>query len=83
MCGKKGILLLLVLLLFASAMSAQDVRLKIAVVGLSNPATLHKSNIGNALVDILVIVLCAIMAGAEGWVGETIWDDPLNWIPCN
>lgn len=32
---------------------AQKVRIKIAVVGLSNPSTLQKSNIGNSLVDIL------------------------------
>jgi curli biogenesis system outer membrane secretion channel CsgG len=40
-------------LLLAQGVAAQDARLKIAVVGLTNPATLGKSNIGNALVDIL------------------------------
>jgi curli biogenesis system outer membrane secretion channel CsgG len=40
-------------LLLATAASAQDVRLKIAVIALSNPSTLHKSNIGNSLVDLL------------------------------
>ncbi len=24
-----------------------------------------------------------VVAGAEVSVGETVWDDPLNWIPCN
>jgi curli biogenesis system outer membrane secretion channel CsgG len=32
---------------------AQDVRPKIAVIGLTNPSTLRKSNLGNALVDML------------------------------
>jgi curli biogenesis system outer membrane secretion channel CsgG len=40
-------------LLLATQVWTQDVRLRIAVVGLSNPSTLGKSNIGNALVDIL------------------------------
>lgn len=35
------------------ALRAQGARIKLAVVGLDNPATLPKSNIGNALVDIL------------------------------
>ena len=24
-----------------------------------------------------------VMAGTQVAVGETVWDDPLNWIPCN
>jgi hypothetical protein len=24
-----------------------------------------------------------LVAGNEVKLGETVWDDPLNWIPCN
>ncbi len=39
--------------LCAPASKTQETRVKVAVIGLSNPSTLRKSNIGNALVDIL------------------------------
>jgi len=24
-----------------------------------------------------------VVAGTQVTVGETVWDDPLNWVPCN
>lgn len=51
--GRSALLCCLLAPFGAQSSRAQDVRLKIAVVGLSNPATLHRSNIGNSLVDIL------------------------------
>jgi curli biogenesis system outer membrane secretion channel CsgG len=41
------------LLIFGIQANAQGPRIRLAVIGLDNPATLSKSNIGNSLVDIL------------------------------
>lgn len=46
-------LILALALISASRLRAQDKQIKLAVIGISNPSTLPKSNIGNALVDIL------------------------------
>jgi len=40
-------------LISVSSLQAQSRQIKLAVIGISNPSTLEKSNIGNALVDIL------------------------------
>ena len=48
------------LLLWASAGKAQEARIRLAVVGLDNPSTLYKSNIGNSLVDQLDSQISAV-----------------------
>jgi curli biogenesis system outer membrane secretion channel CsgG len=52
--GWYGILLTMGAVLHpGTPLRAQGARIKLAVIGLSNPSTLQKSNIGNALVDLL------------------------------
>lgn len=55
-----SLLLVVVALISGMELRGQEARIKLAVVGLTNPSTLQKSNIGNALVDILDSQISAV-----------------------
>jgi len=57
MLDKKRILLLLVVMLFALNLPAQDSRPKVAIKTFENPANFSRSTIGNGLTDILTTEL--------------------------